>query len=126
MLVLALFACQEPDVVQPGPAPAQPADPAAPAPKELVHKERIFTFNRLEWDDAFLDNPGPTAVDSALIDADKAYVSTREELKGDLLVQLKRTDEARAAYEKAKQSLPEDGAGDALQIKLDDLSKGEA
>ncbi|MGU2526831.1 GTP-binding protein, partial [Pseudomonas aeruginosa] len=24
------------------------------------------------------------------------------------------------------QSLPEDGAGDALQIKLDDLSKGEA
>ncbi len=59
-------------------------------------------------------------------DADKAYVSTREELKGDLLVQLKRTDEARAAYEKAKQSLPEDGAGDALQIKLDDLSKGEA
>lgn len=39
---------------------------------------------------------------------------------------LKRTDEARAAYEKAKQSLPEDGAGDALQIKLDDLSKGEA
>ncbi len=59
-------------------------------------------------------------------DADKAYVSTREELRGDLLVQLKRTDEARAAYEKAKQSLPEDGAGDALQIKLDDLSKGEA
>ncbi len=41
-------------------------------------------------------------------------------------MQLKRTDEARAAYEKAKQSLPEDGAGDALQIKLDDLSKGEA
>ncbi|HBO2737025.1 TPA: YfgM family protein [Pseudomonas aeruginosa] len=59
-------------------------------------------------------------------DADKAYVSTREELRGDLLVQLKRTDEARAAYEKAKQSLSEDGAGDALQIKLDDLSKGEA
>ena len=32
-------------------------------------------------------------------DADKAYLSTREELRGDLLVQLKRTDEARAAYE---------------------------
>ena len=29
-------------------------------------------------------------------DADKAYVSIREELRGDLLVQLKRTDEARA------------------------------
>ncbi len=37
-------------------------------------------------------------------DADKAYVSTREELRGDLLVQLKRTDEARAAYEKAASS----------------------
>ena len=35
-------------------------------------------------------------------DADKAFLATREELKGDLLVQLGRTDEANAAYQKAK------------------------
>ncbi|MBO3274920.1 YfgM family protein [Pseudomonas schmalbachii] len=59
-------------------------------------------------------------------EAEKAYVATREELRGDLLVQLKRTDDARAAYEKAKAALPEDAALGALQIKLDDLAKGDA
>ncbi|MCY1264568.1 hypothetical protein D9M68_200560 [compost metagenome] len=59
-------------------------------------------------------------------EAEKAFVATREEVRGDLLVQLKRTDEARAAYEKAKAALPEDAALGALQIKLDDLAKGEA
>lgn len=58
--------------------------------------------------------------------ADKAFLSSREELKGDLLVMLKRTDDARAAYEKAKASLPEDAASGALQVKLDDLAKGGA
>lgn len=58
--------------------------------------------------------------------ADKAYVATREELRGDLLVQLKRDDEARSAYEKAKAALPEDAAVGALQMKLDDLAKGDA
>lgn len=58
--------------------------------------------------------------------ADKAFVANREELKGDLLVQLKRTDDARAAYEKAKAALPEDAAAGALQVKLDDLAKGGA
>ncbi|MFV3303986.1 YfgM family protein [Pseudomonas sp. NY15181] len=58
--------------------------------------------------------------------ADKAYVATREELRGDLLVQLKRADEARSAYEKAKAALPEDAAVGALQMKLDDLAKGDA
>ncbi|WP_343577670.1 YfgM family protein [Pseudomonas sp.] len=58
--------------------------------------------------------------------ADKAYVATREELRGDLLVQLKREDEARSAYEKAKAALPEDAAVGALQMKLDDLAKGDA
>lgn len=57
---------------------------------------------------------------------DKAYVATREELRGDLLVQLKRDDEARSAYEKAKAALPEDAAVGALQMKLDDLAKGDA
>ncbi|KAF1056896.1 MAG: hypothetical protein GAK44_00060 [Pseudomonas delhiensis] len=59
-------------------------------------------------------------------DADKAYVATREEIRGDLLVQLKRTDDARSAYEKAKAALPDDAAAGALQVKLDDLAKGDA
>ncbi|WP_374441132.1 YfgM family protein [Pseudomonas panipatensis] len=59
-------------------------------------------------------------------DTDKAYLASREELKGDLLVQLKRTDDARSAYEKAKAALPDDAAAGALQVKLDDLAKGGA
>jgi predicted negative regulator of RcsB-dependent stress response len=59
-------------------------------------------------------------------DADKAFLATREELKGDLLVQLGRTDEANAAYEKAKAALSDEAAVGGLQIKLDDLAKGDA
>ncbi|MBV4452508.1 MULTISPECIES: YfgM family protein [Pseudomonas] len=59
-------------------------------------------------------------------DADKAFVATREELKGDLLVQLGRTDEANAAYQKAKAALSDEAAVGGLQIKLDDLAKGDA
>lgn len=59
-------------------------------------------------------------------DADKAYLASREELKGDLLVQLGRTDDAHAAYQKAKAALPEDAAVGGLQMKLDDLAKGDA
>ncbi|WP_044871943.1 YfgM family protein [Pseudomonas sp. LFM046] len=59
-------------------------------------------------------------------DADKAFVASREELKGDLLVQLGRTDDAHAAYLKAKAALPEDAAVGGLQMKLDDLAKGDA
>ncbi|MFC5694073.1 YfgM family protein [Pseudomonas sp. GCM10022186] len=59
-------------------------------------------------------------------DADKAFLASREELKGDLLVQLGRTDDAHAAYQKAKDALPEDAAVGGLQMKLDDLAKGDA
>lgn len=59
-------------------------------------------------------------------DADKAFLASREELKGDLLVQLGRTDDAHAAYQKAKSALPEDAAVGGLQMKLDDLAKGDA
>ncbi|MDH4869522.1 YfgM family protein [Pseudomonas sp. BN515] len=59
-------------------------------------------------------------------DADKAFSASREELKGDLLVQLGRTDDAHAAYLKAKAALPEDAAVGGLQMKLDDLAKGDA
>jgi predicted negative regulator of RcsB-dependent stress response len=55
--------------------------------------------------------------------AEKAWQASREELKGDLLVQLGRSDEAHAAYQKAKDSLSEDAAVGGLQMKLDDLAK---
>lgn len=58
--------------------------------------------------------------------AGKAWQASREELKGDLLVQLGRSDEAHAAYQKAKEALAEDAAVGGLQMKLDDLAKGDA
>ena len=58
--------------------------------------------------------------------AEPAFQAGREELKGDLLVQMGKADEARAAYEKAKAALAEDAAVGGLQMKLDDLAKGEA
>nr|WP_178117794.1 tetratricopeptide repeat protein [Pseudomonas sp. R5(2019)] len=59
-------------------------------------------------------------------DADKAFQASREELKGDLLVQLGRSDEAYAAYKNAKAALSDDAAVGSLQLKLDDLAKGDA
>lgn len=63
-----------------------------------------------------------------LLDAEvePAYQAAREELKGDLLVQLGRHDEAHAAYTKAKAALSEEAAIGGLQMKLDDLAKGDA
>ncbi len=59
-------------------------------------------------------------------EADKAFAASREELRGDLLVLLGRKDEAHAAYSKAKESLSQDAAIGGLQLKLDDLARGEA
>lgn len=59
-------------------------------------------------------------------EADKAFAASREELRGDLLVQLGRQDEAHAAYSKAKAALSEEAAIGGLQLKLDDLARGEA
>ncbi|CAD5108049.1 YfgM family protein [Zestomonas carbonaria] len=56
----------------------------------------------------------------------EAFQASREELRGDLLAKLGRSDEARAAYEQAKAALSEDAAVGALQMKLDDLAKGDA
>ncbi len=56
----------------------------------------------------------------------KAWLASREELKGDLLVQLGRTNDAHAAYQKAKEALADDAAVGGLQMKLDDLAKGDA
>jgi predicted negative regulator of RcsB-dependent stress response len=59
-------------------------------------------------------------------EADKAFVASREELRGDLLVKLGRADDAAAAYRKAKAALADDAAVGDLQLKLDDLAKGDA
>ncbi|UVE16788.1 tetratricopeptide repeat protein [Pseudomonas sp. LS44] len=59
-------------------------------------------------------------------EGDKAFLASREELRGDLLAKLGRTDEAHAAYNKAKESLSDDAAVGSLQMKLDDLAKGDA
>jgi predicted negative regulator of RcsB-dependent stress response len=59
-------------------------------------------------------------------EADQAFLAGREELKGDLLVKLGRSDEAHAAYVKAKAALSDDAAVGGLQMKLDDLAKGDA
>ena len=58
-------------------------------------------------------------------EAGKAWQASREELRGDLLVRLGRSDEAHAAYQKAKDALAEDAAVGGLQMKLDDLAKGD-
>ncbi|WP_426149929.1 YfgM family protein [Pseudomonas sp. DC3000-4b1] len=59
-------------------------------------------------------------------EADKAYLASREELRGDLLVKLGRADDAAKAYRKAKDALADDAAVGDLQLKLDDLAKGDA
>jgi len=59
-------------------------------------------------------------------EAPDAFVASREELRGDLLLKLERHDEAHAAYSKAKESLSQDAAIGGLQLKLDDLARGEA
>ncbi|WP_313086282.1 YfgM family protein [Pseudomonas sp.] len=64
----------------------------------------------------------------ALLDgkAVDAFAASREELRGDLLVKLGRSEEAHAAYTKAKELLSQDAAIGGLQLKLDDLARGEA
>jgi predicted negative regulator of RcsB-dependent stress response len=51
-----------------------------------------------------------------------AFEASRDELKGDLLLQLGRIDEARTAYENAKKALSDESTQSSLQMKLDDLA----
>lgn len=64
----------------------------------------------------------------ALLDgtAPEAYRAARNELRGDLLVQLGRIADARKAYEQARDQLSESSATGSLMMKLDDLSTGDA
>ncbi len=55
-----------------------------------------------------------------------AFQATRDELRGDTLVILKRPVEAKAAYLQAKEALAADAAAGSLLMKLDDLSEKDA
>ena len=55
-----------------------------------------------------------------------AFVATREELRGDALVVLKRPLEAKAAYLQAQQALSPDAAAGSLLMKLDNLNDKDA
>ena len=55
--------------------------------------------------------------------ADPAFQAEREELKGDLLVQLGRPGDARAAYLLAKLAMADEAAMSGVQMKLDDLAE---
>lgn len=52
-----------------------------------------------------------------------AYQAERDELRGDLLVLQGRLDEARKAYQAARENLAEGSSAGSLMMKLDDLSQ---
>lgn len=58
--------------------------------------------------------------------APSAFRAARDELRGDLLVQLGRTDDARAAYLNAREQQDQGAASGLLQMKLDDLTAKDA
>lgn len=55
-----------------------------------------------------------------------AYQASRDELRGDILLQLGREAEARAAYEQARQSQSDSQPGGMLMMKLDSLAQKDA
>lgn len=105
-------------------------DDAAAELKAIVDKPADPTLGELARQRLARVLAAQDKVDDALKllegDATKAFLASREELKGDLLVQLGRADDAHAAYEKAKAALSDDAAVGGLQMKLDDLAKGDA
>lgn len=105
-------------------------DDAAVALQRVLDKPADATLDELARQRMARVLAAQDKVDEALklLDAkvDEAFLASREELKGDLLVQLGRSDDAHAAYQKAKDALAEDAAVGGLQMKLDDLAKGDA
>ena len=105
-------------------------DDAASELKVIVEKPASVTLGEVARQRLAQVLAAQGKVDDALKllegDSDKAFLASREELKGDLLVQQGRTEDARAAYEKAKAALSDEAAVGGLQIKLDDLAKGDA
>ena len=105
-------------------------DDAASELKVIVEKPASVTLGEVARQRLAQVLAAQGKVDDALKllegDSDKAFQASREELKGDPLVQQGRTEDARAAYEKAKAALSDEAAVGGLQIKLDDLAKGDA
>lgn len=66
------------------------------------------------------------ALDALGGEAPASFQAAQEELRGDLLLQLGRREEAHAAYRKAMESAAPDAALGALQMKVDNLAQGEA
>lgn len=92
--------------------------PANPVLGELARQRLarvLATSEQTEQALALLDGKAPASFQAA-----------RDELRGDLLVQLGRTDEARKAYEQARDQLSGSSAAGALMMKLDDLNTGDA
>lgn len=88
--------------------------PAAPELKELA-RQRLAQI----WS---AQNEPQRGLDLLSGGVDAVFAASREELRGDLLLQLGREDEAKAAYLKAQEA---QGANVsvALQLKLDDLAR---
>jgi len=59
-------------------------------------------------------------------EASAAFIASREELRGDVLAQAGKRADARAAYEKARAAQKDANGAEALQIKLDNVTDGEA
>ena len=59
-------------------------------------------------------------------EATAAFIATREELRGDLLAQMGKRADARTAYEKARSAQKDPASAEALKIKLDNVTDGEA
>ncbi|TWH76694.1 putative negative regulator of RcsB-dependent stress response [Azomonas agilis] len=70
-------------------------------------------------------NEPQRALDMLSGTTDPVFAATREELRGDILVQLGRVEEAKQAYLKAQAALPAEVSPVLLQMKLNDLAKPE-
>lgn len=72
------------------------------------------------------DGKAEQALQLLATDAPQAFAGSRAELKGDLLVQLGRLDEARNAYELASDNLTDTDSAGTLMMKLDDLAQKDS
>ena len=108
-------------IVQPplmGAAWAQASAPVEPTLGELARQRlaRVLATQH-KTDDALALLKG---------EASAAFIASREELRGDVLAQAGKRADARAAYEKARAAQKDANGAEALQIKLDNVTDGEA
>lgn len=90
------------------------AKPANPTLEELA-RQRLARVQAAQ-------GKAEEALNLLQVKVDPAFAASRDELKGDLLLQLGRTDEARNAYENARKALADESTQSSLQMKLDDLA----